>query len=216
MKALLLLSGGIDSPVAGWLVKKRMEVLAVHFSLEPYTNNEPESKARELAGILGFKKLFVINIAEDVREITEKCDRKYYFILMKRLMFRKAGELARKEGCEFLVTGENLGQVSSQTLENLFVIGQAVEMPVLRPLIAMDKEDIIRLAMKIGSFESSKGREMCDVLGPEHPSTRARPEIILAQERLIGRKEVKRLWQDADSKAANAQSEETGSITYTT
>jgi len=182
MKALLLLSGGIDSPVAGWVVKKEMEVLALHFSLEPLTDNEPEVKSRKLAKQLEFKKFFVINISKNVKQIVDKCNRKYYFVLMKRVMFRKAEELAKKEGCSFLITGESLGQVSSQTLENLRAIDESVSIPVLRPLIAMDKQDIVSIAEKIDTFETSKGREMCDVLGPEKPSTKARLEIILREE----------------------------------
>jgi len=100
-------------------------------------------------------------------------------------MFRKAEEIAIKEGCSFLITGENLGQVSSQTLENLQAIDQAVEIPVLRPLITMDKTETIKIAEKINTFEKSKGKETCDVLGPEHPSTKARLEDILGQELLL-------------------------------
>ena len=185
-KALLLLSGGFDSPVAGWMMKK-MEVLAVHFSYEPLTNNEPEVKSRKLAEFLGFKKFFVVNISREIKKIAEKCERKYYFVLMKRLMFRKAEVLAKKEGCDFLITGENLGQVSSQTLENLYAIDSAVRIPVLRPLITMDKQEIIKIAEKIGTFETSKGKEMCDVLGPEHPSTKARLEIVLDEEKKLAR-----------------------------
>ncbi len=186
-KALLLLSGGIDSPVAGWLLGKSMEVLAVHFSFEPLTGNEPEVKSRALTGKLRFTKLFVVNIAKELKEIAEKCERKYYFILLKRLMYRKAADIARKEGCDYLATGESLGQVSSQTLENLRAIDQAAPLHVLRPLIAMDKQDIIRIAEEIGTFETSKGKECCDVLGPEKPSTKASLEKILEQEKLIPR-----------------------------
>jgi len=188
MKALLLLSGGIDSPVAGHLLQKRgFEVIAVHFSLEPFTNNEPELKSRKLAKTLGFKKFFLINISKELKKIVDKCDRKYYFILMKRLMFRKAEALARRERCQSLITGESLGQVSSQTLENLYAIDCAVKIPVLRPLIAMDKQDIIRIAEKIRTFETSKGREMCDVLGPDKPSTRASLEAVLEQEKILAK-----------------------------
>ena len=186
MKALLLLSGGFDSPVAGYLMQKKgFEILAVHFSLEPFTNSEPEVKSRKLAELLGFKKFTVINISKEVKEIVDRCNRKYYFVLMKRIMFRRAEALAKKEGCKFLITGENVGQVSSQTLENLRAIDAAIEMTVLRPLITEDKQDIIRIAQKIGTYELSKGKEMCDVLGPEHPSTKARLRNIEYEERLL-------------------------------
>jgi thiamine biosynthesis protein ThiI len=182
MKALLLLSGGIDSPVAGHLMKKKMEVLAVHFSLEPFTDNEPEVKSRKLAQTLGFGKLHVINISKELKQITEKCDRKYYFVLMKRVMFRKSEELAKKLNCKFLITGENLGQVSSQTLENLYAIDTVATIPILRPLITKDKQEIIEIAEKINTFEISKGKECCDVLGPDKPSTKARLEKIIHEE----------------------------------
>ena len=182
MKGLLLLSGGIDSPVAGWLLQKTMTIAAVHFSLEPYTNDEPEKKSRALAKQLGFTPFTVLSIAKEVKQIVDKCDHRLYFVLMKRAMLRKAEALARQQGCTHLATGESLGQVSSQTLENLRAIDQAVQLAVLRPLIAWDKEEIIRLAQQIETFEISKGKEMCDVLGPEHPSTKARLETVLAQE----------------------------------
>lgn len=184
MKGLLLLSGGIDSPVAGWMLQKKMEVMAVHFSFEPLTDNTPEVKSREIAQKLGMK-LVVLNISKEIKMIADRCERKYYFVLMKRIMVRKAEDLAKKEKGGFLITGENLGQVSSQTLENLAAIDAAVGIPVLRPLIAKDKQEIIQLAEEIGTFEISKGKEMCDVLGPEHPSTKARLEDIEQQETLL-------------------------------
>jgi thiamine biosynthesis protein ThiI len=182
-KALLLLSGGIDSPVAGWTMKRKgIEVVAVHFSAEPISDRQPEGKSRKLAKKLGFGRLFVVNISRLLKEISEKCEKKYYFVISKRVMMRIAEKIAKKEGCSFLITGENLGQVSSQTIQNLAVIDQAVEMPVIRPLIAMDKQEIIDLAKKIGSYKISEGREVCDALGPEHPSTRAKLEDVLREE----------------------------------
>lgn len=182
---MLLLSGGIDSPVAGWLLGKEREVMAVHFSMEPLTDNEPEEKSRKLAENLGFKPFVVENIAKELKDIAEKCNRRFYFVLMKREMFRRAERLAKEQGCDFIATGESLGQVSSQTLENLAAIDAAVEIPVLRPLIGMDKQDIVRIAEKVGSFQISCGKEVCDVLGPEKPATRARLDDILEQEQLL-------------------------------
>ena len=185
MKCMLLLSGGIDSPVAGWILKKSgLHISAVHFSFEPLTDNEPEVKSRTLAKKLDIP-LEVVNIAKELKQIADKCEKKYYFVLMKRLMMRKAEALAKKQGCSVLVTGENLGQVSSQTLENLEAIDPATQLPVLRPLISMDKQEIVSIAEKIGTFETSKGREVCDVLGPDHPSTKARLADILEQEKRL-------------------------------
>jgi len=185
-KTLLLLSGGFDSAVAGWMMQKKgFQILAVHFSFEPLTDNSPEVKSRKIAEHLGIKKFFAVNISKEIKDIADKCNRKYYFVMMKRIMFRKAEEIAKKEGCQSLLTGENLGQVSSQTLENLLAIDSSVKIPVLRPLIAMDKSEIIKLAEKIGTFEMSKGKEMCDVLGPEHPSTQARLETVLEEEKKL-------------------------------
>ncbi len=184
-RGLLLLSGGIDSPVAGYLIKKRgFDLISIHFSNETFAGKEPEQKAKALAKKIG-TKLIVIDISDILKQIAEDCDKRYYFVLMKRVLYKLAEEVAKKKKCNFLVTGENLGQVSSQTLQNLFITNKVVSIPVLRPLIAYDKMDIVRLAEKIGTFEISKGPEMCDVLGPKHPSTQARESDIIGQERKV-------------------------------
>ncbi len=183
-KALLLLSGGIDSPVAGWMMKRKgYDIEAIHFSYEPLTDGLPEEKSRRICEILGIKKIIVIRISRQLKEISEKINRKYYFVIQKRLMYRIAEKMAKKLGCGFLLTGENLGQVSSQTLQNLAAIDQATQMAVLRPLICFDKDEIVQKAREIGTFEISAGKEYCDVLGPDKPSTRARIEIVLEEER---------------------------------
>jgi len=182
-KALLLLSGGFDSPVAGYMMQKRgLEVLAIHFSSKFITDVESEKKARILAEKLEFKKLFVIDISEPLIRISKTCEHRYYFVLMKRLMYRIAEKIAKKEGCKFLITGENLAQVSSQTLQNLSVIGKSVKIPVLQPLLGFDKDEIIRISREIGTYETSCGPEHCDALGPVHPSTEARESAILEEE----------------------------------
>ncbi|MBI2675909.1 MAG: 7-cyano-7-deazaguanine synthase [Candidatus Aenigmarchaeota archaeon] len=183
-KALLLLSGGIDSPVAGWMMKRKTyDIEAIHFSYEPLTDGLPEEKSRRICEILGIKKIIVIRISKQLKEISEKINRKYYFVIQKRLMYRIAERVAKKLGCSFLLTGESLGQVSSQTLQNLAVIDQATRMVVLRPLICFDKDEIVEKAREIGTYEISIGKEYCDVLGPEKPSTQARIEIILEEEK---------------------------------
>ncbi len=182
MKALALLSGGFDSAVAIYLMKKQLEIYALHFSLEPFTNNTPEKKSIELAKKLKIKNLYVINHSKEHEEIVNKCEHKNYYIISRRLMYRVAEELARKLNCNYLLDGCNLGQVSSQTLSNLSVISQSVNMPILRPLLCYDKDQIIKLARKIETYEISKGPEMCNVLGPKHPATRSNLEIIEKEE----------------------------------
>lgn len=179
----MLLSGGIDSPVAAWMVKRlEVELIALHFSNEKFAGKEPEEKARRIAEYLGIKEFITIDASEDLEKIATRCNRKYYFVLMKRYMLRKAEEIAKQKGCQFIVTGESLGQVSSQTLSNLISITKSVSISIIRPLLALDKQEIIDLARKIGTFEISKGPEVCDLLGPKHPATRSRHEDLLKEE----------------------------------
>lgn len=174
-RALLLLSGGIDSPVAGHLMARRgLRLDAVHFSLEPITDDAAAVKSRKLASILGLGAMYVAVVGRAFAEVADRCDRRLYFVLTKRLMVRAAEAIARREGHRYLVTGENLGQVSSQTLANLAAIDAAATMTVLRPLIGFDKQEIIGVARRIGTYAVSEGPEICDLLGPPHPATQAR------------------------------------------
>ena len=194
-KALLLLSGGIDSPVAGHLIARQgLEVLAVHFSLEPITDDAAAVKSRRLAERLRLSKLFVVTVGPAFAEIARACDRRLYFVLSKRLMVRIAEAIAKREGCTYLLTGESLGQVSSQTLPNLRAIDAASSMVVLRPLIGFDKEETVRIAREIGTYGISEGPEICDLLGPMHPATKASVEQVLGEE---ARLDVDRLVREA-------------------
>ena len=182
-RALLLLSGGIDSPVAGHLMAERGLVLdGVHFSLEPITDDAAAVKSRKLAQRIGLGHLYVAIIGAAFADVAARCNRRLYFVLTKRLMIRCAEALARREGHRFLVTGESLGQVSSQTLANLAAIDAAASIPVLRPLIGFDKTEIIHLARSIGTYAISEGPEICDLLGPAHPATQARLSDVEAEE----------------------------------
>lgn len=194
-KGLLLLSGGFDSPVAGRFALDQGHALdAVHFSFEPFTDDAPTRKAAELARILGLSRLTVVPVGQQLAEVTRTCPPKYYFVLQKRLMVRLAGTLADEASSSFLVTGENLGQVSSQTLINLGTIDAAARLPILRPLLGWDKQDIISHARRIGTYEASCGPEVCDVLGPRHPSTHVSLDTILREEAKL---DLERLQREA-------------------
>ena len=183
-RGLLLLSGGFDSPVAGHLMRtvQGMEVLAIHFSLEPVTDDASVGKAAKLAEHLGISRLFVVRAGDAFKQVVKRCRHKLYFVISKRLMMRVASEVAKREACDWLITGESLGQVSSQTLANLACIDKAATVPVVRPLVAFDKQEIIDRAKALGTYEISVGPELCDVLGPEHPATQAKVVDVLAEE----------------------------------
>ncbi len=184
MKAVLLLSGGFDSPVAGYLMQEKgIGIVAVHFSGEPFTNNEPEEKSRKIAALLGFKKFIAVPFGKHLAEISSKCTHKYYYIISRRMMLKVAEKIAEQEDCKYIITGENIGQVGSQTLSNICVIDNAVQMPILRPILCSNKMDTIALAKKIGTHDISVGPEMCSVLGPKNPATSSSVNIIESEEK---------------------------------
>lgn len=183
MKALLLISGGIDSPVAAHLLRAQgLEVEAIHFSYSPFTDDAPEEKSAQAAAILGLPAIRVVPAGQLFAEIPKRARHTLYYVLAKRFMLRVADRVAAREGVRFLATGENLGQVSSQTLAHLAAIDRAATRPILRPLLAWDKNEIVDLARGIGTFEVSKGPEVCDVLGPKHPATNAKLAEVEAEE----------------------------------
>src|SRR2546425_13356617 len=180
---VLLLSGGFDSPIAGHLMARQgLGLVAAHFSLEPITDDAAEVKTRALCGIIRVPSLYVVRVGEAFAEVAQRANRRFYFILTKRLMVRLADAIADREGADVLVTGENLGQVSSQTVASLRAIDAVAHHPILRPLIGFDKQEIVDRAKLIGTYEVSKGPEICDLLGPPRPSTHARLDQILAEE----------------------------------
>ena len=191
-KGLVLLSGGIDSPVAAWMMAKRgMVIEALHFHSYPYTSPRAQQKVEELAGIVasycGRMKIHVINLLPIQEQIVQNCPEEETTILVRRFMMRIGEKIARRSGCMMLITGENLGQVASQTAEALVVTDACVQMPVMRPLIAMDKVDIMDKAMEIGTYEKSiePYEDCCTVFLPKHPSTKPRLAQIEASEALL-------------------------------
>lgn len=191
-RGMLLLSGGIDSPVAGWLAMKRgVAINAVHFYSYPFTSERSREKVLDLCRVLaqyaGEVRLHVVLFTEIQRALRERCPEAFLTLLMRRMMMRLAEAIARKAGALALVTGESLGQVASQTLESLDVTGEVVDMPILRPLIAWDKEEIIDLAREIGTFDISirPYEDCCALFVPPNPKTRpGREEIARAEARL--------------------------------
>jgi tRNA uracil 4-sulfurtransferase len=180
-KALLLLSGGIDSPVAGFVAKEKFSLEAIHFSQVPFTDSSPEEKALSAVEKLGLKELIVIEAGKELQFIADSTYREYYFVLMKIFFMKVSEKLAEQKGIKYLVTGESLGQVSSQTMSNLETINSSVKIEILRPLMFLDKQEIIDISKKEGFFASSCGKEMCDALASGKPKTQTKIEKVLRE-----------------------------------
>ena len=193
------MSGGIDSPVAGWMIAKRgVQINAVHFHSYPYTSDRAKEKVLDLARKLSFSccgiKVHVVPFTEIQMQIHEKCPEDYTTLIMRRYMMRIAERIAQKEEAMALITGESIGQVASQTMEALITTNEVVKtMPVYRPLIGFDKIDIMEYARKIGTYETSilPYEDCCTVFTPRHPATKPKEALIqkgenaLDQETLI-------------------------------
>lgn len=196
-KAVLLLSGGIDSPVAGWMIAKRgVELEAVHFSSPPYTGDRAKEKVIELCRIVseycGRVRLHIVRFTDIQLAIYENCPDEQITIIMRRVMMRIAERIAEKAGAGALVTGESLGQVASQTMEALAVTDEVVNMPILRPLIGMDKSEIVETAQKIGTFETSilPYEDCCTIFVPKHPELKPKKEKIAQSEKHVNLTEL--------------------------
>lgn len=175
-EALLLLSGGIDSPVAGYLMAKRgLKIQAVHFHSYPYTSEQAKEKvitlARELTDYVDEIKLHIVSFTKIQEQIHMNCDSEYMITIMRRIMMRIAEKICERENLGAIITGESLGQVASQTMQSINVTNSVVSLPVFRPLIAFDKEDIMDIANKIGTYETSilPYEDCCTVFLPKHP-----------------------------------------------
>ena len=183
-RAVSLLSGGIDSPVASWMIAKRGVALdMVHFFSYPYTSLEAKEKVLELARLLtpytGRLTVHVVPFTAIQEELRRSCPEELFTIIMRRFMMRIAEAIGRDHGAKCLVTGENLGQVASQTMDAMAVTGAVVHMPIFHPLIGMDKEEIVTVARRIGTLDTSilPYEDCCTVFTPKHPKTKP----VLAQ-----------------------------------
>ncbi len=191
-RAMSLLSGGIDSPVASYMIAKRgVEIEAVHFYSYPYTSQLAKDKVIELARLVtkysGKMTVNVVSFTEIQEAIRDNCPEEYFTLIMRRFMMEIAMRLAKEDGCGALVTGENLGQVASQTMEAMTVTGAVVDIPIFMPLVGMDKKDIIAIAEKIGTLETSilPYEDCCTVFTPKHPKTKPTlGQVLHAEEKL--------------------------------
>lgn len=188
--ASILISGGIDSPVAAWTMAKRgLRLNAIHFASPPYTSKRAELKVRTLlskvARYSGSINLCIVPFTEIQEKISECCPEDFFTLIMRRMMMRIAEKIARDNSSLALITGESLGQVASQTLQALVTTDNVANMPVLRPLIGMDKEEIIRISRNIDTFETSilPYEDCCTVFTPKHPKTRPTIELCEAAEK---------------------------------
>ena len=196
-KGVLLLSGGIDSPVAGYMMAKRgLELVCVYYHSHPYTSERAKEKvvelARKLSVYTGSIKLYVAPFTEIQMQIIEKCKENELTIIMRRYMMQIAEQVAKLENALALVTGESLGQVASQTLESMHVTNSELELPVFRPVVGMDKIDITDIARQIDTFETSilPFEDCCTIFVPKHPKTKPRLEDIKKSEEALDKDQL--------------------------
>ncbi len=190
--AVTLLSGGIDSPVSSYMIAKRgVRLIPVHFFSFPYTSQQAKDKVVELARILtrycGKMTIEVVPFTHIQEEIRDKCPEEYFTLIMRRFMMRIAERIANEWNAKAIVTGENLGQVASQTMEAMASTQAVIDLPVLQPLIGMDKEEIVQLSRKIGTFDTSilPYEDCCTVFTPRHPRTRPKVNEVAAAESVL-------------------------------
>lgn len=194
-KAMLLLSGGIDSPVAGYMIAKRGVFLdATYFHAPPYTSERAKQKvidlAKEVAKYSGPIRLHIVNFTDIQLYIYDKCPHEELTIIMRRYMMRIAEELAKRSGAMGLVTGESIGQVASQTMQSLAATNEVCTMPVFRPVIGFDKQEIVELALKIGTYETSiqPFEDCCTIFVAKHPVTKPNINVIRCSEKKLEEK----------------------------
>ena len=193
-RAMCLLSGGIDSPVAAYMMAKRgMEIECVHFFSYPYTSQLAKDKVLELARLVtrysGRMTVNVVSFTQIQEAIRDNCPEEFFTLIMRRFMMEISQRIAKEDGCGALITGENLGQVASQTMEAMTVTGAVVDIPIFMPLIGFDKEEIVTIARKIGTMETSilPYEDCCTVFTPKHPKTKPTLGQVLHAERNLNR-----------------------------
>ena len=193
-RAMCLLSGGIDSPVAAYMIGKRgVEIEAVHFFSYPYTSQLAKDKVVELARLVtkytGRMTVNVVSFTEIQEAIRDNCPEEFFTLIMRRFMMEISQHIAKRDGCGALITGENLGQVASQTMEAMAVTGAVVDIPIFMPLVGMDKEEIVTIARKIGTMETSvlPYEDCCTVFTPKHPKTKPTIGQLMNAEKKLDR-----------------------------
>ena len=193
-RAMCLLSGGIDSPVAAYMIAKRgVEIECIHFFSYPYTSQLAKDKVIELARLVtkycGKMTLNVVSFTQIQEAIRDNCPEEFFTLIMRRFMMEISQKLAKRDGCGALITGENLGQVASQTMEAMAVTGAVVDMPIFMPLVGMDKEEIVTIARKIGTLDTSilPYEDCCTVFTPRHPKTKPSLGQLIHAERNLDR-----------------------------
>ena len=193
-RAMCLLSGGIDSPVAAYMIGKRgVEIESVHFFSYPYTSQLAKDKVVELGRLVtkytGRMTINVVSFTEIQEAIRDNCPEEYFTLIMRRFMMEISARIAKHDGCGALITGENLGQVASQTMEAMTVTGAVVDIPIFMPLIGFDKEEIVTIARKIGTMETSilPYEDCCTVFTPKHPKTKPTIGQLLEAEKKLDR-----------------------------
>lgn len=191
-RATILLSGGIDSPVAGYMIAKRgVRLEAVHFHSHPYTSDRAKQKVIDLAEIMtnycGSMRVHIIPFTDIQLEIIDKCPKVLLTVIMRRMMMRIAEMVSERTRGQALITGESIGQVASQTMESLAATDSVVSRPVFRPLIGMDKEEIVKISKEIGTYETSilPFEDCCTIFVPKHPKTKPTIEELLEAEKLL-------------------------------
>ena len=196
-RAMCLLSGGIDSPVAAYMMAKRgMEIECVHFFSYPYTSQLAKDKVLELARLVtryaGRMTVNIVSFTQIQEAIRDNCPEEFFTLIMRRFMMEISQRIAKHDGCGALITGENLGQVASQTMEAMTVTGAVVDIPIFMPLVGMDKEEIVTIARKIGTLDTSilPYEDCCTVFTPKHPKTKPTLSQVINAERNLDREKL--------------------------